>query len=173
MSNYTNITGYIEDIYEGKTANDKSYLGIRFYTQDQHENDTGRHEIRWWFTANTVELNRDKIGRLMKIAGVAGTVPAKPTIAGTLKLLSKEEFAALKIPITVQVDEYEDKLRAQYDLGWDDSENVVRSGFSSFQNLVADRLAAIKGQAATPNQAAAAAPSEPEDASPYEDDIPF
>ena len=175
MADYGRIKGYIEDIFEGETANGKEYLGIKFYTQDPHDYDTNIHEIRWWFSAGALEITQDKIKRLLAKAGIEYNGAMPKTVKAALKILSNEKLAALEIPITVSPNEYEGKTRAQYDLGWDGSENVVQSGFSKFSDLVGERLAAIKAMAppaAASSPAVSASPSSSVKADPY-DDIPF
>lgn len=173
MAAYINITGYIEDIYEGETINGKEYLGIKFYTQDAHDHDNGHHEIRWWFSSDAAQkISSEKIVRLLKMA----EVPHKEglevkTVQAGLKLLSNEKLAALKIPVTVTENEYEGKIKAQYDLGWSGEENVKQSGFTKFSDLVAERLAEIKSKApAAPKPTGG---QQGQDTTPYDDDIPF
>lgn len=173
MAEYANIEGYIEDIYEGETQNEKTYLGIKFYTEDYHDYDNGRYEIRWWFTSPAAkEITQDKVKRLLGMAGIEYKGAPPTTVKAALKLLSNEKLAALKIPVTVQPNEYEGKTRAQYDLGWDGSESVVQSGFSGFADLVAERLAGIKGAKSSQAGTGRPAPSEPS-SSVYDDSIPF
>lgn len=179
MASYTTIRGYIEDIYEAETDKGKSYLGIRFYTNDPHDNDTGYHDINLWFTTDkAIEIAQDKIDRLASIAGVALKGAKPKTAAAAVKMLSREEFVALEIPITVQPDEFEGKLRARYDIGWTgEPKGFVQSGFDRFKDQLAERMKEIKGQG-VPVYAAAANEQVPvsvyEDAdSVYEDDIPF
>ena len=170
MSNYTMITGFIEDIYEGKTSTGKEYLGIKFYTEDAHSNESFP-EIRWWFSGPAAkEISQEKIERLFTFAGLefSGAKPTTPKAA--LKHLAREEFVALEIQVTVQPNEYEGKIRAQYDLGWNDSGNpmgLVQSGLSKFNELREKRMAEIKsGGKKELDKTAAATPYD-------DDDVPF
>jgi hypothetical protein len=169
MASYTQITGYIEDIYEGETKNGTPYLGIRFYTQDEHDNDTGNYEIKWWFSKNSVQYDVEKVFRLLEMTDPPIVLPEnqKPnTIKNALKALMREELAALEIPVSVQPNEYNDRVYAQYDLGWFGPVQHVpdEKGFGKFADKIAERLKDLK----TTEKNSPEVSSEP-----YSDEIPF
>jgi hypothetical protein len=176
---YETITGYIENIYEGETKGGKSYLGIKFYTNDRHENES-YHEISLYFSKAALQITQEKIERLFEIAGLEYSGPKPTTVKAAVKKLAREEFVALEIPITVQENEYEDRVKAQYDIGWvNDGEplGLVESGFGKFSDLLAERMAKIKGAKSDPREAALDGARSPEvtvvDDSSLYDEIPF
>lgn len=160
MADYANITGFITDIFEGESGSGTPYLGIKFYTDDAHDNDEGRHVIKLWFSGKSLEYDQDKVERLCGIAKVPYKKPA--TIAAAVKLMTRAEFAALEIPIQVTPNEYNDKVSAQYNIGF--SDGVVSSSFDKFDDIIKEKLAKVK----------AAKPEPAESAEPVDDDgIPF
>ena len=176
MPNYDTITGYIEDIYEGETSTGKEFLGIKFYTEEAHDNDSGYHEIRWWFTTKAaVEISQEKVQRLFEFAGIEFSQKPVTTVKTALKALSREEFVALEINITVQPNEYEGRVRAQYDLGWTgEAMGFVQSGFNKFAEIREQRMAAIKATGKAPAVIRGeTAVSNSADAYVSDDDIPF
>ncbi|MCL2806661.1 MAG: hypothetical protein FWD27_00630 [Coriobacteriia bacterium] len=178
MARYDVIEGYIEDIYLGKTSNETEYLGIKFHSHEETEY-PGFREIKWFFTPKAREMSQDKVLRVLKMAGLEPT-GSKPTTPKTaLKLLAREELVYLKIPITVQPNEYEGKVRSQFDLGWDnDGEplGLVSSGFDKFGDLLAKRREQTESDS-KPNADQSAKPEvtvfDDSTLDVYNDEIPF
>jgi hypothetical protein len=177
MPQYDSIQGYIQDIYEGETSTGKEFLGISFYTEEQHDNDAGYHETKRWFTTPAaIEISQEKVERLFKFAEIEYKSKPPTTVKAALKILAREEFVALPINITVQPNEYEGKVRAQYDLGWTgEAAGLVQSGFTKYQDLLEQRMAAVKAAGKAPVIVRTeTAVSSPGDAAVYDDDdIPF
>jgi hypothetical protein len=149
MANYDAITGYIEKIYEGATSSGKEYLGIKFYTNDAHQNES-YPEIKLWFSSQKAkEISQEKIERLFDFAGIPFTGKKPATVKEAVNVLAREEFVALPIQITVQPNEWEGVIRAQYDVGWlsGGDYGVVEDGLNKFADLLAERMAEIKAGA--------------------------
>lgn len=173
MAAYDMINGYIEDIYSAKTKGGKEYLGIKFYTTDEHDNESFP-EIRIWFTTpNAIEIAQEKVERLYEFAGLEWSGPKPKAVSTALKALSRDEFAALEIPITVQPNEYEGKIRSQYDIGWAGSgqaRGYEASAFQKLGDLAKQRIAELKAN----NPSVEVVSSKPSDnADALYDDIPF
>jgi hypothetical protein len=140
----TQITGYIEDIYSGESQMGTPFLNIKFHTNDTVENDNGYYNIRWYYTAKTVDMNVEKTDRILQIAGVPKTLDAK-SVESAMKVLCIPEIVALEVPISVKQNTYEGKTSPQYDIGWPKGEDMAKdSGFAAFKDLVAERMAKVK-----------------------------
>jgi hypothetical protein len=148
MANYQRIKGYITDISKGETQASKHFLQISFHTDDKHENDSGYHNIKMWFTPGSLQYDQDKIKRLLEIAKVP-PAPAPTTIDAAMAQLCIPQMVALEIPIhvTPNVNPNNGKTQAQYDVGYIPKEqDLSNSGFAGFQDILAERMAAIKAQ---------------------------
>lgn len=155
MSNdFEAITGNMIEAVDGKSAKKGTpFLGIRFETEEDHEGDTGRgHQIDLYFSEGSIQYTQEKIDRLFEIAGLPAPKPKPKTPKAAIAQLKKhpEEFLYLEIPITVRLEEYNDKERARYDLGFvnDPDANVEGKAFSSakMQALLEKKRAEAKAK---------------------------
>jgi C1A family cysteine protease len=151
MAAHTTIHGNITDIAKRETQTGKEYLGIDFDTTQEHENDNGFHEIRMWFTSNSMTYDLDKVMRILEIAGLPAIVDIN-TIDDAIETLAQPEIVYLEIPINVSPNEnpISGKVYAQYDVGFLQKDKQDKSSaFSGFQDILKQRMAAVAEQGDT------------------------
>jgi hypothetical protein len=147
MANYDVINGAITGAEAKETSSGKAYLNISFFTDDVHENDSGYHDIKMWFTSGSLEYDQKKIKLLREYAGLPEIDPPT-TINGAIEQLMDEALVCLEIPINVSPNENPTtgKVYAQYDVGYKPKVASEAGAFAGFQDVLAQRLAKLKGQ---------------------------